>query len=182
MDLNKTSEPLGIPEVFYDTLAYVIPAAYLVFGILVAAPSILGSFAEFTQDISSWVIETLLVMLIFGGMFIVGQMLTVISFYFVWYWPYKITRKYESIQKDYIKIKVTYPSMSLLITKRFAKCVCSRNMVLSSVILAFYHMMEGNTKIAIVAFALAVVFLIDTHVRRKWLTEFIERVYSVPLK
>jgi len=177
---KKAIDTIGFPEIFYDALAYVIPAAFLVFGLFFSQPQNSDIGEYFCAPASTWVIETLLVLLFFGSMFVIGQMLTVLSFYLVWLWPCKLFKTYIPFQRDYVKIKIQYPTMSLLITKRFAKCVCTRNMVLSGVILLGYYWYLGRSGMMIGVLVATVLFTIDTHVRRRWFREFIDRVKAVP--
>jgi hypothetical protein len=177
----------GVPEFFYDLLAYVIPAVYLTVGLVfISRIYILFSQFEFLL-LDNIIIDVVLAIIGFGGLYFIGQILTTFSSFIVWKFPIWIynkifTNKAVPISPNwydgYRKFELEKPYIASLITKRYSRWVSSRNMVLANIILLVLNLVYRE-KYVIIILVLILIFLIDSVVRKKWLNTYISKLASI---
>jgi len=169
-----------LPEGFYDGLAYIIPATYLLIGVELLYGFLFPWTHYYFSIKPSWVIDLLLALGILGGLYLVGQILTVFSYYLILI-PLHIIGFYEgeTWYKKYRWIEVELSSVSLLVTKRYARWMSSLNMALSSMILIVLSLITEEYTYAVVFLLMSVVFVFDLAVRYRWLQDYVDTIIQV---
>jgi len=169
----------GLPEAFYDGLAYVIPAAYLTIGIEL----LYGVFNDWVTIYLSrnqpFIVDLFIAFIVLGGLYIVGQLLTTCSYYIL-HCPLKRIHREENENwyNDYRRIEIEFPAVSLLLTKRYARWMSARNVALSSILLVVLSLF-GKQYLCVMIFGLiALLFLFDLVVRYRWLKNYISTIIS----
>ena len=197
MKENVESTAKLVPDVFYEMLAYVIPACVLLAG--------LGSISDplrnliFGWDLSQVAIveKVLLSFLILGLLYATGQFLTCLSHWVIyrivtigmwllkeesWNYPSKpfegppglgpLEMVDRNFWKDQSRIRLAAPVLGLEILKRFARVVMARNHALVFFLLTVFAFVNGKSGYGWVFLAVAVGFLGETSIRRIWVNNF----------
>ena len=177
----------GIPELFYDIIAYLIPPIYLMLGIGLT----LGWFEGYDLKESllneNVVVDLFIIFILIGILYLIGQLLTTLSSFVVWEFPRWVLNRLRRDKADsnavetidwyegYRIMEIKRPKLANLITKRYARWVTSRNIVLATLILLVMNLILGNSY-SVLWFGLLIVFSFDATVRKIWLNKYINQL------
>ena len=177
----------GIPELFYDIIAYLIPPIYLMLGIGLT----LGWFEGYDLKESllneNVVVDLFIIFILIGILYLIGQLLTTLSSFVVWEFPRWVLNRLRRDKADsnavetidwyegYRIMEIKRPKLANLITKRYARWVTSRNIVLATLILLVMNLILGKSY-SLLWFGLLIVFSFDTTVRKIWLNKYINQL------
>lgn len=177
----------GIPELFYDGVAYALPGLYLILGMAFNFDKFSNFKVDEIEFLENFLIDLLLVIVCLGILYLVGQILTTFSSYLVWKMPswiisklYRKKRKSKNIDwyKGYRFLEVKNPHVAILVTKRYARWIASRNIVLASFILLVISIFMNDSYI-FVYLGILFVFSIDAGLRKTWLDNYINELVNI---
>lgn len=177
----------GIPEYFYDFMAYVIPGLYLIFGLGL----VLEVFENFPLEnvtlSENFVVDAFILLASIGALYLLGQLLTTFSSLIVWKFPVWIYKKIIPLNMrrqseknidwydGYRKLEINKISIATLVTKRYSRWVASRNVVFANIVLMIINCLVRKPY-GLLLFALFFVFSLDTAIRKMWLNTYINKL------
>lgn len=135
-----------IPDLFFDLLAYILPASLLFVGVLtIPVPaSVSAPLVEAYFNMGAWFDRFVVILFGIGILYIVGQMLTHLSDSWILLPLRQLAalRKVENFTRsdiewmaEYTFIRHTDVTLGLEISKRYARTIMSRNNALVALIL-----------------------------------------------
>jgi len=189
-----------LPEAFYDVLAYIIPSAYLVVGILLGCDSLNKNKILNNASTTSWVIELFVGIIILGGLYCIGTIITSFSFYLIQKpiskFLFAIKRKsrdergidkytFDLFGDEIIKLRIQHPSISTEITKRYARLNLLRNIAFSSLFLLLLNLLgivgliNFSSKMIVWILLILLASVAGAGIRSVWLRTNLDRISRV---
>jgi hypothetical protein len=177
----------GIPEFFYDIMAYVIPGLYLIFGLGLVLEVFENFSLESIKLSENFVLDAFILLASIGALYLLGQLLTTFSSLVVWklpVWifnkiipPHKIIKFHENIDwyDGYRKLEINKLRIAGLVTKRYSRWVASRNVVFANLVLIIINLIF-HKPYGIILLGLLLVFSLDTALRKVWLNKYINKL------
>lgn len=169
-----------IPESFYDILVYIIPGAYLIIDINIIfeifSSTEIVSFAS--KDIS-WIILLIISLMLFGGMYYIGIILTTFSYYIIQVPCSRILEKitsqnrsrfqFDLFEEVPLKLKDKSSPVGAELIKRYARLNLNRNICLVSIISTLLLICNPDLQHLIISLSIFIISSISFIVRSKWL-------------
>lgn len=181
----------GLPEAFFDALAYVVPGCFLMIGMAFSFQSLGEQMGTFLSSTSSVLIDLLLVVVVVEAAYLVGQLLTTFSWFTV-YRPLKWCQdrlrsrsgakggeSRSNWYEDYRRIQIQHPAISPLVTKRYARWMAARNIALASLVLVVVNLLTREWCLVLCFVLLFAGFMVDVIVRKQWLDGYINTIMKV---
>jgi len=173
-----------LPTGFYDLLAYIIPASFLLFGIAIIFPEVLAVPSKlYKLSTNSLVHDVFSSFLAFGFLYTIGSILT--SFSYILF-QILITKIFDGVslkcfgfERDFgnqLLAVLPLEQKSNEITKRYARLNLIRNVALSSLILMIVSFFSSECLITITFLIIFLISLVNTALRTIWLLQNIDKV------
>jgi hypothetical protein len=133
-----------IPDIFFDALAYIMPASLLFIGVMIIPSSVGAPLVEAYLNLGASFDRFIVVLFGVGILYIVGQLLTHFSYDVIlrplnkvaaWRNDKNFTRTDIEWMADYTFIRHTDAALGLEISKRYARTIMSRNNALVALLL-----------------------------------------------
>jgi hypothetical protein len=133
-----------IPDIFFDALAYIMPASLLFIGVMIIPSSVGAPLVEAYLNLGASFDRFIVVLFGIGILYIVGQLLTHFSYdvilrplnkLAVWRQDKHFTRSDIDWMADYTFIRHRDAALGLEISKRYARTIMSRNNALVGLLL-----------------------------------------------
>lgn len=179
-----------IPDVFYDILAYIVPASVMCVGIILIVDFIGTPIKNFYSNITDAVDKIFIALFVLGLLYIVGQLITVCSYWPVFgilgafsrltkrtAWIYGSGKTWQVGDKtrnaDQAYVAERNSDLRLEVMKRYTRMIMARNNTLVFLILAALALLMVNYSVAIICFMLFVLLLFEAYTRRVWFNNFL---------
>jgi hypothetical protein len=133
-----------IPDIFFDALAYVLPASLLFIGVMIIPSSIGAPLVNAYLNLGASFDRFVVILFGVGILYIVGQMLTHFSYDVIlrplrklaaWRKEHDFTRSDIDWMADYTYIRHKDAALGMEISKRYARTIMSRNNALVALVL-----------------------------------------------
>src|SRR5215211_8065656 len=133
-----------IPDIFFDALAYVLPASLLFIGVMIIPSSIGSPLVNAYLNLGASFDRFIIVLFGIGLLYIVGQLLTHFSYDLIlrplqklaeWRKVKEFARSDIEWMADYTFIRHKDAALGLEISKRYARTIMSRNNALVALLL-----------------------------------------------
>ncbi|HJR80605.1 MAG TPA: hypothetical protein VJ821_11065 [Anaerolineales bacterium] len=158
-----------IPDIFFDALAYLLPATLLFLGVMIIPSSIGAPLVNAYLNLGASFDRFVVILFGIGLLYIVGQLLTHFS-YDVILRPLQTLaawRKEKDFAKsdidwmaDYTFIRHKDAALGMEISKRYARTIMSRNNALAALLLMITSIISGQWAGLVVC---GILFLLFTH-------------------
>ena len=158
-----------IPDIFFDALAYILPASLLFIGVMIIPSSVGGPLVEAYLNLGASFDRFIVVLFGIGLLYIVGQLLTHFSYDVVlrplrWLAARRNQKEFArsdiAWMADYTFIRHKDAALGLEISKRYARTIMSRNNALVALILMVVSLLSRQW---IGLIASGVLFLLFLH-------------------
>ena len=185
----------AIPDAFYDFVTYIIPASYLLLGILFIcdkAQSISNTMVVLTKIAQlnlSWIVEVVLLLIAVSILYVVGQILSTIAHHLslfvltVYHWReekgWLASRKaalerIDQVDKNALAFAQQYPQQAYLTSKMLAKTYGMHSIIYVSTFLLIIGVFVGDGWLSrTVFFSIFALSYLDTMTRWKRLTRIL---------
>jgi len=186
--LKSISE--GFPEFFYDLLAYVIPSVYLVLGLALILGRVNEIFSFEPLINVNIIFNIFLIIIMFGFLYLIGQLLTTFSNILVWKIPVWLIDSFRNKKlgkkshytidwyDGYRKLEIEKPKIANLVTKRYSRWISSRNIIMANIILLIINSFQRQIYGWFIFVSMAL-FIVDLILRKKWLDTYIEKLIKL---
>lgn len=133
-----------IPDIFFDALAYIMPASLLFIGVMIIPSSVGAPFVDAYLNLGASFDRFIVVLLGVGLFYILGQLLTHFSYDLIlrplrrlasWRKNDEFTESDIDWMADYTFIRHKDAGLGLEISKRYARTIMSRNDALVALLL-----------------------------------------------
>lgn len=188
MGKDETKEIINlIPESFYDVLAYIVPGAYLfvdsniVFNLISKT-----EIYSFTSTNISWIIILFSSLIILGGLYYIGIILTTFSYYLIQV-PCSILLEkrlnknrsefqFDLFEKVPLKLKNLSSPVGTELIKRYARLNLVRNICMVGFVSSILLIFKWDTNHFIISTSVTIISLLSFLIRSKWLRNNIDKV------
>ncbi len=191
MGKDETKEIINIiPESFYDVLAYIVPGAYLLVDTsIVFNLFTIAEIKSVTSTNISWIIILLSSLIILGGLYYVGAILTTISYYLIQA-PCSILLEkildknrsdyqFDLFEKIPLKLKNVSSPVGAELIKRYARLNLIRNIGMVALISIILLVFKWNITHFLISISVLIINLISILIRSKWLRNNIDKVTEI---
>jgi len=183
----KNSESLIqlIPDIFYDALAYFLPASLLFIGVVTVSSPARDFTVSSYLSLSDTFDKLIVVVLGLGVLYTLGQFLTFVSYEIIHrpmraFASWRKDRRYPPSDQmwtpDYTYIRHTDAALGLEVTKRYARTILTRNNALVSLLILVISIISNQDIAIIVSAILFPLLLYETYGRRVFFYQFIVSV------
>jgi hypothetical protein len=142
-----------IPDIFFDALAYILPASLLFIGVMTIPSSVGSPLVNAYLNLGASFDRFIVVLFGIGLLYIVGQLLTHFS-YDVILRPLRKLAEWRKVKEfarsdiewmaDYTFIRHKDAALGLEISKRYARTIMSRNNALVALLLMVTSLLSGQ--------------------------------------
>ncbi len=174
-----------IPDLFFDAFAYILPASYLVLGIMII-PSFIGKpLLDAYLSLGAVFDRFVVILLGLGLLYVIGQLLTHFSYdvilaplqkLAVWRKAQGFARSDIEWMANYTFIRHKDAALGSEISKRYARTIMARNNALVSLLL----MITSIASIQWIAFALSAIlfflFLHETYGEQMFFSHYLQEM------
>jgi len=174
-----------IPDIFFDALAYVMPASLLFIGAMLIPSSIGSPLVNAYLNLGASFDRFIVVLFGIGILYIVGQLLTHFS-YDVILRPLRALaswRKDEAFGKsdidwmaDYTFIRHKDAALGLEISKRYARTIMSRNNALVALLLVITSLLSNQWLWLIVSGILFLLFVHEAYGEQVFFSRYLQEI------
>jgi len=174
-----------IPDIFFDTLAYILPSSFLFVGALTLSSPLSGPLITAYLNLGAWFDRFIVVALGLGILYILGQLITHFSYEVI----LRPLRRLASLRNDeqftksdiewtadYTFIRHTDATLGLEITKRYARTIMSRNNAFVSLLLMVTSMVGKQWIGVIVSGILFLLFLHEAYGEQVFFSRYLLEV------
>ena len=161
-----------IPDIFFDALAYILPASLLFIGVMIIPSSIGAPLINAYLNLGASFDRFIVVLFGIGILYIVGQLLTHFSYDVI----LRPLRRLSALRNDkafgssdidwmadYTFIRHKDAALGLEISKRYARTIMSRNNALVSLLLAVVSLISGQWVWLIISSVLFFLFVHEAY-------------------
>ena len=158
-----------IPDIFFDALAYLLPASLLFLGVMIIPSSIGAPLVNAYLNLGASFDRFVVILFGVGLLYILGQLLTHFSYdvilrplqmFAVWRKEKDFARSDIDWMQDYTFIRHKDAALGMEISKRYARTIMSRNNALVALLLMITSVISSQW---VGVIACGVLFLLFTH-------------------
>ena len=174
-----------IPDIFFDALAYILPASLLFIGVMIIPSSIGAPLVNAYLSLGASFDRFIVVLFGIGILYILGQLLTHFSYDVI----LRPLRKLASIRKDeaftksdidwmadYTFIRHKDAALGLEISKRYACTIMSRNNALVALLLAITSLISVQWIGLIICGVLFLLFLHEAYGQQVFFSRYLQEM------
>ena len=174
-----------IPDIFFDALAYILPASLLFIGVMIIPSSIGAPLVNAYLSLGASFDRFIIVLFGIGILYILGQLLTHFSYDVI----LRPLRKLASLRKDeaftksdidwmadYTFIRHKDAALGLEISKRYARTIMSRNNALVALSLAITSLISNQWIGLIICGVLFLLFLHEAYGPQVFFSRYLQEM------
>jgi hypothetical protein len=174
-----------IPDIFFDALAYLLPASLLFIGVMTIPSSIGAPLVNAYLNLGASFDRFIVVLFGVGILYIVGQMLTHFSYDVIllplrkiaaWRNEKEFARSDIAWMADYTFIRHKDAALGLEISKRYARTIMSRNNALVSLLLMVTAILSSQWIGLIVSGILFLMFLHEAYGEQVFFSRYLQAI------
>lgn len=174
-----------IPDIFFDALAYILPASLLFIGVMIIPSSIGAPLVNAYLSLGASFDRFIVVLFGIGILYILGQLLTHFSYDVI----LRPLRKLASLRKDeafaksdidwmadYTFIRHKDAALGLEISKRYARTIMSRNNALVALLLAITSLISVQWIGLIICGVIFLLFLHEAYGEQVFFSRYLQEM------
>jgi hypothetical protein len=174
-----------IPDIFFDALAYLLPASLLFIGVMTIPSSMGAPLVNAYLNLGASFDRFIVVLFGVGILYIVGQMLTHFSYDVIllplrkiaaWRNEKEFARSDIAWMADYTFIRHKDAALGLEISKRYARTIMSRNNALVSLLLMVTAILSSQWIGLIVSGILFLMFLHEAYGEQVFFSRYLQAI------
>jgi hypothetical protein len=174
-----------IPDIFFDALAYVLPASLLFIGVMIIPSSIGAPLVNAYLSLGASFDRFVVILFGIGLLYIVGQLLTHFSYDLIlrplqklaaWRQEKDFTRSDIDWMGDYTFIRHKDAALGLEISKRYARTIMSRNNALVALVLMVLSVISRQWLGLSACGVLFLLFLHQTYGEQRFFSRYLEEI------
>ena len=185
-DMNPAPSLLQlIPDIFFDALAYIMPASLLFIGIMIIPSSVGAPLVNAYLNLGASFDRFVVVLLGIGILYVTGQLLTHFSFDLIlrplrkvatWRRNEDFARSDIEWMADYTFIRHKDAALGLEISKRYARTIMSRNNALVALLLVITSVISAQWIGLTVSGILFVLFLHEAYGEQMFFSRYLQEM------
>ena len=174
-----------IPDIFFDALAYILPASLLFIGVMIIPSSIGSPLVNAYLNLGASFDRFIVVLFGIGLLYIVGQLLTHFS-YDVILRPLRNLAAWRNVKEfassdiewmaDYTFIRHKDAALGLEISKRYARTIMSRNNALVALLLMIISLLSRQWVGLTVSGILFLLFLHEAYGEQRFFSRYLKEM------
>ena len=174
-----------IPDIFFDALAYILPASLLFIGVMIIPSSIGAPLVNAYLSLGASFDRFIIVLFGIGILYVLGQLITHFSYDVI----LRPLRKLASLRKDeaftssdidwmadYTFIRHKDAALGLEISKRYARTIMSRNNALVTLLLAITALISNQWIGLIICGVLFLLFVHEAYGEQVFFSRYLKEV------
>lgn len=174
-----------IPDIFFDALAYMLPASLLFIGVMTLTPSIGTPLLSAYLDLGASFDRFIIVLLGIGLFYIIGQLLTHFSYHLIlrplrklatWRKNNEFTDSDIEWMADYTFIRHKDAALGLEISKRYARTIMSRNNALVALLLIITSVVSQQWIGVTVSGVLFLLFVQEAYGEQVFFSQYLQAI------
>jgi hypothetical protein len=174
-----------IPDIFFDALAYILPASLLFIGVMTISSSIGGRLVKAYLDLGASFDRFIVVLFGLGIFYIIGQLLTHFSYDLilvplrklaVWRNNDHFTKSDIDWMADYTFVRHKDATLGLEISKRYARTIMTRNNALVAILLIVISIVSLQWIALIASGILFLLFLHEAYGEQVFFSRYLQEV------
>lgn len=174
-----------IPDIFFDALAYMLPASLLFIGIMTLTPSMGSPLVRAYLALGASFDRFIVVLLGIGLFYIIGQLLTHFSYELIlrplrrfasWRNNHEFTESDIEWMADYTFIRHKDAALGLEISKRYARTIMSRNNALAALLLMVTSVVGRQWIGLIVSGVLLILFVHEAYGEQVFFSRYLQAI------
>lgn len=174
-----------IPDIFFDALAYVLPASLLFIGVMIIPSSIGAPLVNAYLSLGASFDRFIVILFGVGILYIVGQMLTHFSYDLIlrplrkiaeWRQARDFTHSDIDWMADYTFIRHKDAALGLEISKRYARAIMSRNNALAALLLMILSVVSGQWVGLMVCGILVLLFVHQAYGEQRFFSRYLQEI------
>lgn len=174
-----------IPDIFFDALAYVLPASLLFIGVMIIPSSVGAPLVDAYLGLGASFDRLIVVLFWIGILYIVGQMLTHFSYdvnlrplnkLADWRKDKNFTRSDIEWMADYTFIRHKDAALGLEISKRYARTIMSRNNALVALLLTITAVISSQWVAFLISGILFLLFLHEAYGEQRFFSRYLQEM------
>src|SRR5215216_3916758 len=174
-----------IPDIFFDALAYVLPASFLFIGVMIIPSSIGAPLVNAYLSLGASFDRFIVILFGIGILYIVGQMLTHFSYDVIlrplrtlaaWKKEKDFTQSDIDWMADYTFIRHKDAALGMEISKRYARTIMSRNNALVAVLLLLISVISRQWVGLAVSGTLFILFAHQSYGEHRFFSRYLQQI------
>jgi hypothetical protein len=174
-----------IPDIFFDALAYLLPASLLFLGVMIIPSSIGAPLVNAYLNLGASFDRFVVVLFGIGLLYIVGQLLTHYSYDVIlrplrriaaWRNEKEFARSDIEWMSDYTFIRHKDGALGLEISKRYARTIMSRNNALASLVLVVTALLSQQWIGLAITGSLFLLFVHEAYGEQKFFSMYLKEM------
>jgi len=174
-----------IPDIFFDALAYMLPASLLFIGVMTLTPSLGSPLVRAYLALGASFDRFIVVLLGVGLFYIIGQLLTHFSYQLIlrplrnfasWRQNKEFTESDIEWMADYTFIRHKDAALGLEISKRYARTIMSRNDALVALLLMVTSVVGRQWIGLIVSGVLLILFVQEAYGEQVFFSRYLQAI------
>jgi hypothetical protein len=174
-----------IPDIFFDALAYVLPASLLFIGVMIIPSSIGAPLVNAYLNLGASFDRFIVILFGIGLLYIVGQLLTHFSYDVIlsplrkladWKQEKDFSQSDIDWMADYTFIRHKDAALGMEISKRYARTIMSRNNALVALLLMITSVLSRQWIGLAVSGILFVLFVHQTYGEQRFFARYLQEI------
>lgn len=174
-----------IPDIFFDALAYIMPASLLFIGVMIIPSSVGAPLVEAYLNLGASFDRFIVVLFGVGLLYIIGQLLTHFSYDVIlrplnkvadWRKDKNFTRSDIEWMADYTFIRHKDAALGLEISKRYARTIMSRNNALVGLLLMVTSIISSQWIGFLISGVLFLLFVHEAYGEQRFFSRYLQEM------
>jgi hypothetical protein len=174
-----------IPDIFFDALAYIMPASLLFIGVMIIPSSVGAPLVEAYLNLGASFDRFIVVLFGVGLLYIIGQLLTHFSYDVIlrplnkvadWRKDKNFTRSDIEWMADYTFIRHKDVALGLEISKRYARTIMSRNNALVGLLLMVTSIISSQWIGFLISGVLFLLFVHEAYGEQRFFARYLQEM------
>lgn len=174
-----------IPDIFFDALAYVLPASLLFIGVMIIPSSIGAPLVNAYLNLGASFDRLVVILFGVGILYIVGQLLTHFSYDLIllplqklaaWKQAQDFTSSDIDWMADYTFIRHKDAALGMEISKRYARTIMSRNNALVALLLMVISLISSQWIGLIACGVLFILFVHQAYGEQRFFSRYLQEI------
>jgi hypothetical protein len=174
-----------IPDIFFDALAYVLPASLLFIGVMIIPSAIGAPLVNAYLNLGASFDRFVVILFGIGILYIVGQLLTHFSYDLIlrplrtlasWKQEQDFTNSDIDWMADYTFIRHKDAALGMEISKRYARTIMARNNALVSLLLMVVSLISRQWVGLIVCGILFILFVHEAYGEQRFFSRYLQEI------